>query len=99
QVRKHGLRVWKRMVGFGRRWAVETAIGSFKAMFGESVMTRTVEAAQLEVGLKVAVYNRLCQNRPRNQGRGRGRTATKRERNNYATKQMTGKTFISKGKK
>lgn len=60
QVRKHGLRVWKRMVGFGRRWAVETAIGSFKAMFGESVMARTVEAAQLEVGLKVAVYNRLC---------------------------------------
>jgi len=43
-------------------WAVETAIGSFKAMFGESVMARTVEAAQLEVGLKVAVYmyNRLC---------------------------------------
>ena len=60
RVRKHGLRVWKRMVGFGRRWAVETAIGSFKAMFGESVMARTVEAAQLEVGLKVAVYNRLC---------------------------------------
>ena len=30
-------------------------------------------------------------NRPRNQGRGRGRTATKRERNNYATKHF----FIS----
>jgi len=38
------------MVGFGRRWAVETAIGSFKATFGECVMARTLEAAQLEAG-------------------------------------------------
>ncbi|MHA1363956.1 MAG: hypothetical protein ACTSP1_15685 [Candidatus Freyarchaeota archaeon] len=59
-MKRYGLEAWKRMVGFGRRWAVETAIGSFKAMFGECVMARTLEAAQLEVGLKVAVYNRLC---------------------------------------
>ncbi|MEM2047676.1 MAG: hypothetical protein QXZ06_07330 [Candidatus Jordarchaeales archaeon] len=39
-------------MGFGRRWAVETAIGSFKALFGEYVMARTRETAQWEAGLK-----------------------------------------------
>jgi hypothetical protein len=47
-------------VGFGRRWAAETATGSFKAMFGEYVAACTLEAAQWEVELKVAVYNKLC---------------------------------------
>ena len=59
-VKRHGYKAWAREVGFGRRWAVETAIGSFKAMFGECVAARTLEAAQWEVGLKVAVYNQLC---------------------------------------
>jgi hypothetical protein len=60
RVKRKGHEVWAREVGFGRRWAVETAIGSFKAMFGEYVAARTLEAAQWEVGLKVAVYNQLC---------------------------------------
>ena len=59
-IKQHGYETWKSRVGFGRRWAVETAMGSFKAMFGEGVAARTLQAAQLEVGLKVAVYNRLC---------------------------------------
>nr|MDO8080353.1 IS5 family transposase [Candidatus Freyarchaeota archaeon] len=60
QVKRNGYKAWAREAGFGRRWAVETAIGSFKAMFGEYVAARTLEAAQWEVGLKVAVYNQLC---------------------------------------
>ncbi|MEM2958604.1 MAG: IS5 family transposase [Candidatus Jordarchaeaceae archaeon] len=60
EVKRKGYKAWAREVGFGRRWAVETAIGSFKAMFGEYVAARTLEAAQWEVGLKVAVYNQLC---------------------------------------
>lgn len=59
-VKRNGYEAWAREVGFGRRWAVETAIGSFKALFGEYVAARTLEAAQWEVGLKVAVYNQLC---------------------------------------
>ena len=60
EVKRKGYEAWAKEVGFGRRWAVETAIGSFKAMFGEYVAARTFEAAQWEVGLKVAVYNQLC---------------------------------------
>ncbi len=59
-IKRHGYKAWVEKVGFGRRWAVETAIGSFKAMFGECVAAQTLQAAQREVGLKVAVYNRLC---------------------------------------
>ncbi|MEM2145745.1 MAG: IS5/IS1182 family transposase, partial [Candidatus Jordarchaeaceae archaeon] len=59
-VKRKGYKAWAWEVGFGRRWAVETAIGSFKALFGEYVAARTLEAAQWEVGLKVVVYNQLC---------------------------------------
>jgi hypothetical protein len=59
-IKEHGYKAWAKEVGFGRRWAAETAIGSFKAMFGEYVAARTLEAAQWEVELKVAVYNQLC---------------------------------------
>ena len=59
-IKRRGYKTWVEKVGFGRRWAVETAIGSFKTMFGESVTARTLQAAQREVGLKAAVYNRLC---------------------------------------
>lgn len=59
-IKRHGYETWKKKVGFGRRWAVETAIGSFKALFGEYVAARTLQSAQWEVGLKVAVYNQLC---------------------------------------
>jgi hypothetical protein len=44
----------------GEDGLLKTAIGSFKAMFGEYVAARTLEAAQWEVELKVAVYNQLC---------------------------------------
>jgi len=60
KVKRDGYEAWTREVGFGRRWAVETAIGSFKALFGEYLAARTLETTQLEVGLKVAVYNQLC---------------------------------------
>ena len=68
EVKRKGYEAWAKDVGFGRRWAVETAIGSFKAMFGEYVAARTFEAAQWEAGFKgrgvqPALLNRLRKTR------------------------------------
>nr|MDO8081432.1 hypothetical protein [Candidatus Freyarchaeota archaeon] len=58
-IKRRGYKTWIERVGFGRRWTVETAIGSFKALFWGHVAARTIQSAQLEVGLNVAVYNLL----------------------------------------
>ncbi|MEM3564524.1 MAG: hypothetical protein QXR19_14920 [Candidatus Jordarchaeaceae archaeon] len=51
-VKRKGYKAWAREVGFGRRWDVETAIGPFKALFGEYVAARTLEDATGEAGFK-----------------------------------------------
>jgi hypothetical protein len=47
------------MTGYGRRWAVETAYSTFKRLFGESAMGRSLGSIVAELVGKVALYNAL----------------------------------------
>ena len=59
QVRELGYGTWAELVGYGRRWAVETAYSTFKRLFGECAMGRSLESIALELVGKVALYNML----------------------------------------
>jgi hypothetical protein len=50
---------WARVMGYGRRWAVETAYSTFKRLFGEGVMGRSLGSIAVELVGKVALYNAL----------------------------------------
>jgi hypothetical protein len=50
---------WARLVGYGRRWSVETAYSTFKHVFGEGCMAVTLENIARELTDKVALYNML----------------------------------------
>jgi hypothetical protein len=50
---------WSRLTGYGRRWAVETAYSTFKRLFGEGCMAKTLENIARELTAKVALYNML----------------------------------------
>jgi len=58
-IRELGYGTWAETVGYGRRWAVETAYSTFKRLFGEGVMGRSLGSIALELAGKVALYNRL----------------------------------------
>ena len=54
-----GYATWHEFVGYGRRWAVETAYSTFKRLFGESAMGRSLRSIAMELAGKVALYNML----------------------------------------
>jgi IS5 family transposase len=54
-----GYATWHEFAGYGRRWAVETAYSTFKRLFGESAMGRSLWSIALELVGKVALYNML----------------------------------------
>ena len=58
-IRELGYGTWAESVGYGRRWAVETAYSTFKRLFGEGAMGRSLGCIALELAGKVALYNRL----------------------------------------
>lgn len=58
-IRELGYGTWAETVGYGRRWAVETAYSTFKRLFGEGAMGRRLGCIALELAGKVALYNRL----------------------------------------
>jgi hypothetical protein len=58
-IRELGYESWAETVGYGRRWAVETAYSTFKRLFGEGAMGRRLGCIALELAGKVALYNRL----------------------------------------
>jgi IS5 family transposase len=58
-IRELGYATWSEFVGYGRRWAVETAYSTFKRVFGESAMGRSLGSIALELAGKVALYNML----------------------------------------
>ncbi len=45
--------------GYGRRWAVETAFSTFKRMFGEHSLARSMDCITRELVAKVSLYNML----------------------------------------
>jgi len=58
-VRGVGYEAWTRLTGYGRRWAVETAYSTFKRIFGEGCMAKTLGNIARELAGKVALYNML----------------------------------------
>ena len=58
-VRKLGYEGWVELVGYGRRWAVETAYSTFKRLFGECSLARSFENIVRELVGKVALYNMM----------------------------------------
>jgi len=59
QVRELGYGTWAELTGYGRRWAVETAYSTFKRLFGECAMSRSLGSIAVELAGKVALYNML----------------------------------------
>ena len=58
-IRELGYGTWAEFTGYGRRWAVETAYSTFKRLFGECAMGRSLGCIALELAGKVALYNLL----------------------------------------
>ena len=54
-----GYEVWAREKGYGRRWAAETAFSTFKRLFGEHSLARTMDSIARELVAKVSLYNML----------------------------------------
>jgi hypothetical protein len=57
--RRLGNRDWAKSTGYGRRWAVETAYSTFKQVFGEGCMARSLVNIASELAGKVGIYNML----------------------------------------
>jgi hypothetical protein len=51
------LKRWKRSMGYGYRWIVETVFSSIKRTFGEHVTARKFPHMVKEIFLKAALYN------------------------------------------
>jgi hypothetical protein len=43
-----GERGWSMFMGYGRRWAVETAFSTYKRLYGEHTMSRNIENKELK---------------------------------------------------
>ena len=50
---------WAEEKGYGRRWAVETAFSTFKRMFGEHSLARSMDCITRELVAKVSLYKIL----------------------------------------
>jgi hypothetical protein len=51
-----GERGWSMFMGYGRRWAVETASSTYKRLYGEHTISRNIER---ELKTKAYIYNTL----------------------------------------
>ena len=58
-IRELGYATWSEFTGYGRRWAVETVYSTFKRLFGECAMGRSLGSITRELVGKVALYNML----------------------------------------
>jgi len=54
-----GEREWSRVMGYGRRWAAETAFSTFKRLYGEYSMAKNMEKIAKELSAKAYIYNML----------------------------------------
>ena len=50
---------WAREKGCGRRWAAETVFSTFKRLFGDHSLARSMNCITRELVAKVALYNML----------------------------------------
>jgi len=54
-----GYEGWAEEKGYGRRWAVETAFSTFKRLFGEHSLARSIDCITRELVAKASLYNLL----------------------------------------
>ena len=50
---------WGGAMGYGRRWAAETAFSTFKRLYGEYCMAKNMESISKELAAKAYIYNML----------------------------------------
>jgi hypothetical protein len=50
---------WSRVMGYGRRWSVETAFSTFKRLYGEYSMAKSMENITKEMMAKAYIYNMI----------------------------------------
>jgi len=50
---------WSMFMGYGRRWAVESAFSTYKRLYGEYCMSRNIENIERELKTKAYIYNTL----------------------------------------
>ena len=60
-IRKKGRQAWKKTSGYHRRSIVETHIGRYKKILGDTLSTRTLPNQQTETRLGCALLNRMLQ--------------------------------------
>ena len=58
-IRDYGYDIWRRVVGYGRRWMAETAISIFKSIFGEEILSKKPRWMKIEIIQKAFIYNLL----------------------------------------
>jgi hypothetical protein len=58
-LRTFGEKGWSVFMGYGRRWAVETAFSTYKRLYGEYCMSRNKENIERELKAKAYIYNTL----------------------------------------
>jgi len=54
-----GHKQWANLKGYGKRWSVETAYSTFKRMFGEFSMAKTMSNIEKEMTTKAYIYNTI----------------------------------------
>jgi len=54
-----GEREWSGRMGYGRRWAAETAFSTFKRLYGEHSMAKNMGTIAKELAAKAYIYNML----------------------------------------
>jgi len=57
-IKRVGDEGWTRMMGYGRRWAVETALSTFERQYGEYCIAK-MESIEKELEAKAYIYNML----------------------------------------
>jgi len=57
-IKRVGDEGWTRMMGYGRRWAVETALSTFERQYGEYCIAK-MESIEKELKAKAYIYNML----------------------------------------
>ena len=56
-IKSLGDKAWSRIMGYGRRWAAETTLSTFKRLFGEYCMSKAMPNIVKELAAKAFIYN------------------------------------------
>ncbi|MEM4311214.1 MAG: hypothetical protein QXX95_02360 [Nitrososphaerales archaeon] len=57
-IKRMGDEVWARMIGYGKRWAVET-FSTFKLILGDYCMAKELPNIAKELKIKAFIYNTI----------------------------------------